>query len=355
MLKGALVTAGLALAALAPGCGQAGPKAFGPCHEVVDLAGRHVQVPLRVRRIACLEVLGYEKVFLLGQADKIAMMTNFRGPWMERANPVAAAIPRVDSPGMEAILAARMDAVFGYYDIGLLEKLTQLGVPSLVSQPPLPQGLDSAAYFRSLERSVRMFAQVLGGAAPARAEDWCAYAEQRVALVTGRSAHIPTRERLRAYYMRGPDANITQGRMTNTFCFGGMAGADMVVKGMGLSGRAEASLEEILRLDPQVIFVGRRYPASTITQDPRWRAVSAVKVARIIPLPEGVFYWDGGMEGILLMEFMAKTLYPTYFPDLDLAHEVKDYYRRFYGCTLSDAEAGFLLKGLSPSGAAITN
>ncbi|MGO9484838.1 MAG: hypothetical protein ACLPX9_09695 [Rhodomicrobium sp.] len=63
-----------------------------------------------------------------------------------------------------------------------------------------------------------------------------------------------------------------------------------------------------------------------------------------------VFYWDGGPEGMLLMEFVAKLLYPDRFAGLDLTAEVQDYYARFYGYRLSAGQAALLLQGRSPDG-----
>ena len=36
-----------------------------------------------------------------------------------------------------------------------------------------------------------------------------------------------------------------------------------------------------------------------------------------------MFHWDGGPEQVLLLQFIAKTLYPERFPDLDLPAELK--------------------------------
>jgi len=42
----------------------------------------------------------------------------------------------------------------------------------------------------------------------------------------------------------------------------------------------------------------------------------------VLPMPDGVFYWDGGPEGALLLtEFIAKLLHPDRFADLDMRAE----------------------------------
>ena len=117
----------------------------------------------------------------------------------------------------------------------------------------------------------------------------------------------------------------------------------MVVKRAALAGKGDVALEELLRWDPQFIGVGRQYSAQLILGDPRWAGTTAVKTDLVRELPDGVFYWDGSTEGILLMLYLAKALHPDRFPDLDLTDEVRAYYRRFYGYSLDAHEAALLL------------
>jgi len=54
-------------------------------------------------------------------------------------------------------------------------------------------------------------------------------------------------------------------------------------------------------------------------------------------------------EGTLLMEFIAKTLHPELFQDLNMVQEVKDYYAKFYNYTPMDDQANRILKFLPPA------
>ena len=76
--------------------------------------------------------------------------------------------------------------------------------------------------------------------------------------------------------------------------------------------------------------------------------MKAVKDGRVYVNPDGVMYWDYSSEGVLLMMFIAKTLHPDIFEDLDLVKEVKEFYSRFYGYELTDDQANRLLKRLPP-------
>lgn len=318
---------------------------------VRDLAGRTVEIPDRIDRVACLEVLCYPHMFMLGASDRIAAMVETAAPWMRVTNPKVDSIPKLGvDADIEEVAAANVTiAVFLYNFRRMLPKLNTIGVPALVGQP-LRQPADVAAFAADIKAMVRLYGRILGGEAEARSEEWCAYFDSRTAAVAERLADISRESRIRLYYVRGPQALNTQGRGSYTFWLGEMAGARMVIGAAPLAGRATASMEDIVRWDPEVILVGRQYSPDLVLQDPRWRMVSAVRNGRIVPMPAGVFYWDGGPESMLLIPFLAKTLYPERFPDLDLITELKTYYAKFYRYNLTDDEAGKILRGEWPDG-----
>ena len=66
-------------------------------------------------------------------------------------------------------------------------------------------------------------------------------------------------------------------------------------------------------------------------------------------VPSGVFYWDMGLQKILLVEYMAKILHPDLFDDLDMVRELKEFYSRFFSYDLSDDEAERILERKDPA------
>ena len=341
------------LTVLAAGAARAGPPGEG--RLVVDMAGREVRVPPNVRRIGCLEVLCYEKLFLLGASDRVAMMIHTDAPWMQETNPAVEGIQQLSSdPSVEELLRQHVDVVFrtfGYPAPGKVELLAKMGLPVLVSQTMGTDTIDSAETFvESRKRMLRLFGRVLGPAYEERAEAWCAYHDELVARVRTRLEGLAPKDRQRLFYVRGPQANHTQGQASNTYWYGVLAGADMVVKRSPLVGRGDISMEELLRWDPTVVVVGRQYSSELVTADARWASITAVKTGRVRELPEGVFYWDGSTEGVLLMLSFAKELYPERFADLDLKEEIRQYYARFYRHALSDSALELMLRGRGPDG-----
>lgn len=346
----------LAVMFLAGGCRERPPANVpNAARFVIDMAGNRVAIPARIGRIACLEVLCYEKLFLLGASDRIAMMIRTNAPWMRQTNPAMEGIQQLSSnPNVEELMRQRVDVVFrtyGYPDPVKIDTLARMGVPVLVSQTMGTEKIDSIeAFVESRKRMLRLFGQVLGPEYSARAEEWCAYHDRMVAMVRSRTDRIPAEKKIRLFHVRGPSATRTHGLSSHTFWYGIVAGADMVVKQHSFVGQGEVSIEEILKWDPQVINIGRMYSAELVTGNPRWAQVAAIRSGQVHELPEGVFYWDGSTEGVLLMLYLAKELYPQLFPDLDLRKEFRDYYARFYRYHLNDRELDLMLVGKGPDG-----
>lgn len=316
---------------------------------VTDLAGRTVSMPADVERVACVTGQAYEKVFLLGGADKIVVRMLTNPPWMIRLNPAAAKIPTTvsNNPGLEELLNRKVQVAFYWDDPDRLRALESAGIAAVVPQPSGAEIKNVTDFIEQEKREVRLYGNVLGDAARQRAEEWCKYYDGKVKYVMERTALLPEEQRPSLYYVRGPGALSTHGRNSNIAWYAELAGAHLVSQHIP---GGKVSMEEVLRWNPEYILVGRMYSMKLITNDSRWQNIRAVKAGRVAVLPEGVFYWDGSSEGVLLMEYMAKLLHPELFNDLDMIKEIKEYYKTFYRYTLTDDEAMKILNGLDPDG-----
>jgi iron complex transport system substrate-binding protein len=108
------------------------------------------------------------------------------------------------------------------------------------------------------------------------------------------------------------------------------------------SGWTVANFEQIARWDPDRIVVvvwftlDPKEVLAKLRSDPRWRALRAVRNGALHVFPSDLYGWDTPDPRWLLgMTWMAKTLYPGRFPDLDVKAEVRSFYRTLYG--MSDA------------------
>ena len=104
------------------------------------------------------------------------------------------------------------------------------------------------------------------------------------------------------------------------------------------SGWTVTNLEQIARWDPDQIILVVWYtldPAKVLARlkaDPQWRALRAVRAGALRVFPSDVYGWDTPDPRWLLgMTWMAKTLHPECFRSLDVAAEVRSFYRTLYG------------------------
>jgi iron complex transport system substrate-binding protein len=207
---------------------------------------------------------------------------------------------------------------------------------------------------------LRVFAAPLGEEARARAEAYAAYFDEKLAFVRGRTETIPEGERPKVYYA-GSDILTTYGRYSDIIEVIEAAGGIAVTKTLEGGNRVNTDAEKLAAWDPGYIFIDHcgmsgsadgtadRIAAAAYA-NPKYAQISAIKNEQIILTPSGVFYWDMGVQKILLVAFMAKTLHPELFADMDMAVEIQDFYERFFDVRLSEEQARRILERQAPDG-----
>lgn len=150
------------------------------------------------------------------------------------------------------------------------------------------------------------------------------------ALVAERLADIPEDQRV-PVYMANPDLS-TYGRGKYTGLMMERAGARNVAN--EIAGFKQVTMEDVLKWNPSVIFVQERYPAvvDEIKTTASRQTIDAVRNGRIHLMPQYAKAWGYPMpEAMALGElWMAKTLYPERFADIDMQKEADAYYKEFY-------------------------
>ncbi|HAX4063230.1 TPA: ABC transporter substrate-binding protein, partial [Escherichia coli] len=106
----------------------------------------------------------------------------------------------------------------------------------------------------------------------------------------------------------------------------------------------EVALEKIVTANPAVIIAMNKRDADAILSSPQWASVDAVIHHRVYVNPKGMFWWcRETSEEALQFLWLAKTLYPARFADVDIRKETREFYRQFFGLTLSDAQMSDVL------------
>ena len=135
------------------------------------------------------------------------------------------------------------------------------------------------------------------------------------------------------------------------------AGGVPVSKELEAGNRSQINYEQLMSWNPDVIFLdhGGMNDGETVEElkaeisgKSTYKTLNAVKNGQIYMSPSGVFYWDMGLQKILLVMNMAKILHPDLFEDLDMESEVMAFYEKFYNYPLTREEASLILNRESP-------
>lgn len=162
------------------------------------------------------------------------------------------------------------------------------------------------------------------------------------------ASSIPDNKRVTVYYAEGPDGLKTDpSGSTHSELIelaGGKNIADCkITPGMGMTG---VSMEQVLSWNPDVIIVGDSGFYKSVYSDQNWANIKAVQNHRVYLVPQAPFPWfdrPPGVNRIIGIPWVAKTLYPDEYSDIDLTELAKEFYSKFYHYDLSDSEITGLL------------
>lgn len=198
----------------------------------------------------------------------------------------------------------------------------------------------------ALTERVQKTADVLGSDAQEKAARYQHYFDHNVALVASRLKDLPDNERLAVYHSMG-NALTTTGKPSLNQDWMDLAGTRNLAENWFAAkpNRAgEVSLEQILAANPAVIVAMNKRDADEMMTSPQWAQVDAVIHHRVYVNPKGMFWWcRETSEEALQFLWLAKTLYPQRFTDVDMRQETRRFYQTFFALSLSDAQIDEIL------------
>ena len=107
----------------------------------------------------------------------------------------------------------------------------------------------------------------------------------------------------------------------------------------------EVDMEQLLGWDPEYIIFAPDSIYDTVTGDPNWQTMTAIREGNYYEVPAEPYNWLGfppSVQRLLGMMWMEKLLYPD-AAEYDLYEEVAEYYRLFYHCELTEEQYDVLV------------
>lgn len=314
--------------------------AEGETRQVTDAAGNVVEVPSDISKIAVTPLPWSSVLFAIdGSSEKMTSinpgaMTAYTGHFFEKLDAHygeldTSNIGKDFSMNMEALAAEGVEAAIIWdYQPDEAEQLKALGIAPVMVKNETIEDLQSG--FRALgelvgqEERAQEFIDLYGDTY----DEIASYAEEVEAAEKPRVLYLRTSE----LKLQGNDNFIKEAM--------DMAGAENVAPDA-----SNLTMEEILALDPEIIFLSwfddftpdDLYENKIDGQD--WSNVSAVKNKRVYKTPLGIYRWDApGVETPLMMQWLATMIQPEIFADIDMKQEVSDYFQDYFAYTLTDED-----------------
>ena len=314
---------------------------------ITDMGGKTVTVPTDVQKLIITCYGGAtQEVAVMGGKDKIIAQPPQSFPTFLKMYPDLAKVPNVgsfDNLNLESIMKLNPDVVINSVTApkgnGKLEE----------NSIPVVQVYTGKATLDNIYNEFRMTGDLLNK--PDQAEKLISYWDKKKALINERISKIPENERKTVYYMLGGPLH-TNGEKWWGNSFVTIAGGINVADGIG--DVRDINAEQLSKWDPDVIVVsaneGSYVSDDKINSDPQLAGLKAVKNGSVYHIPIGGFWWDRpSPESPLGFLWLAKTLYPDKFSDIDLSSETKEFFNEFYGYSLSDDEVKEILAAKDPS------
>jgi iron complex transport system substrate-binding protein len=346
LVRAAIIVGLVSLALSRPDAQSRSSTAPAPTRQITDITGRPVTIPSLVTRVADPWHANNGMVLMMGAANKIVATTlqAKKQPWFRKLFPridqVPAAFDDAGDVNLETLIAARPDVVLMAYG-GTLPKWM-----ARADTYRIPVFLMPNTSLADLKTTARMTGEVLGPRESARAAEWIRYFDDNIRRVTAVTSRIPANERPRVLHTATGTILTIDGVKTVIDDWIAVAGGVNVATVVGNA--RPVSMEQIAAWNPDVIIVGtapNEESRRAILNDPRWSQIKAVRTGRVYVNPSGVYLWDRhSAEAALQILWVAKTLHPTRFRDLDLEQETKAFYAKFFDYALTDAEYNAIMR-----------
>lgn len=342
------------------GCSDTAASKNDEQNSIIDMAGRTVDVPLKIDRVYSTGQPGVVALYTLCPEKLLGWCIEPSETEAEFINAKYLNLPVLglsqgtnSNANTEEIVARDPDIIILMTDINSADTKASADEMQETYQIPVVVVSDELT---TMDESYRFLGKLLG--AEERAEELASYCAKVINNVTEVSKTIPDKDKLKVYYAQGSTGLQTAPMGSAHSQVIELVGGINVCRLEAIdSGRLTIDMEQLFKWNPDIIIasysdghggtsMGNSDVFEIITNaNPEWVLLEAVKKGEIFETPCLPYNWldmPPSANRIVGVTWLAELLYPDYY-HFDIVQTTKDFYKLFYRIELSDEQINRLL------------
>ncbi|MBQ4050779.1 MAG: ABC transporter substrate-binding protein [Oscillospiraceae bacterium] len=321
---------------------------------VIDHADREVTLEANPDRVVVCDILPMASVLtvFLGSAEKLvginpacmsAAKNGLLGEIFPEILEADTSFMEGGNVNVEKLLTLDPDVVFTLAgNSALIGALENAGITVV--------GISPSKFKYDILETYDQWIDVLSQIFPdnSKSEEISAYSKEVYEKVQAVTAGIPEEERKDILFLYQYDDTqmVTSGKnFFGQFWAEAVGGRNAAEEVQSDNSNAIITMEQVYEWDPDVIFITNFTPTqpddlynNAVSSDD-WSSVTAVKEGNVYKMPLGSYRsYTPGADTPVTFLWMAQKVYPELFADIDIAAEVRDYYKELYGVSLTDEQ-----------------
>ena len=336
---------------------------------ITDHADREVEVPAEINRIVVADIYPMASVLtvFLGSAKKLvgidpvcmsAAESGLLGELFPEILDADTSFMNGADLNVESLLALEPDVVFcSAGNSELISTLENAQIPAV--------GISPSKWDYDILETYDQWTALLSQMFPEnsnKSEEISAYSKEVYEQVQEMVKDIPQEEKKKVLFLFQYDDQqmVTSGKhfFGQFWCdaVGALNAAEEIEVD---NSNAVINMEQVYQWTPDVIIITNFTPTQpedlyhNAVGGDDWSTVKAVQDKQVYKMPLGTYRsYTPSADTPVTLYWMAKTVYPDLFPDLDITKEVKDYYQDLYQVSLTDDQ---IERMYNPSSAAAEN
>ena len=315
---------------------------------VVDHNGNEIELPDEINRIVVCDIYPLPSVLAVffDSADKLvgipkqAMVAAKNGLLGELYPEILnAKMDYIDGTtvNVEELLSLEPDiAFYSADDAAMGETLANAGVPAIAVSASKWE-YDAVV---TLENWIDLLSEIFPE--NDRSEIVKAYSSDVVSLVNDRVENVETKKNLFFLFQYSDSSITTSGKHFFGEWWANASGAQNVGAELESAKSTPVEMEQVYVWNPEIIFISNYTTAqvddimNNTIGNYDWSEIEAVKNGKVYKMPLGMYRsYTCGVDTPVTLLWMAKTVYPELFEDIDITAEAQKYYKAVFDIELT--------------------